>query len=71
MGLDTILTRNESQIPQLHVMLEYFVDQYNYYSFIVFHALIAMCLCMITMIAISSILINSILHICAMLKITK
>ncbi|KAL6260651.1 hypothetical protein P5V15_008170 [Pogonomyrmex californicus] len=69
--LDIALLRNVSQSRHLPIIMEYFIDHEKYFYLIMLHIHVAFCIGLISMVAIGTMLIAYIQHICGILKISS
>jgi len=69
--LDIIIPINESYPRQLPIIVEYFVDEQTYFYAISIHVATAIYAGSMTLVAILTISISFILHICAMFEVAR
>jgi len=69
--LDIIISINESHPRQLPIIVEYFVDEQTYFYAILIHVAIAIYAGSMTLAAIATMFILSMLHACAMFEIAR
>jgi len=69
--IGVILSRNISQSRHLLITMEYFIDQEKHFYLIVLHTSAAICIGFIALIAIGTMLITYLQHICGMFSISR
>ncbi|XP_014487185.1 PREDICTED: uncharacterized protein LOC106750978 [Dinoponera quadriceps] len=69
--LDIVSPLNVSRSEDLHLLVEYFVDQSKYCYVLILHLTISICLGMTTVISIGVTLYGYALHACALFKVAN
>ncbi|KAL6260650.1 hypothetical protein P5V15_008169 [Pogonomyrmex californicus] len=68
---DIILSRNVSQSHHVPIIMEYFIDQNKYFYLIMLHIHVAICIGIVSMVAIGTMLIAYLQHTCGMFRISS